>query len=372
MAVHGSLAGLKPRWVLFTCLAAAGLRLPAPRSRARARLPDRHDWTVSVGDEPHRGPPGQRRRTGLRGHPGRPGAAASTGSPARPCGRSRDGPAPSPSAAACWRCARPTAPSGPWTPTTGPRAGRRSPASRGRCPRRHRGAHRGRGRGPRRPRRRHAAAWCGRRRTRAAATAPALTATAVVLGEADGQRPRAATSPPAGCCGPTPPRSAAAGGARRRRPTAASSSAPPTAASSPSTASKGNARWTWRLGADVQHPAALFERLVLFATHEDVLYALDRGNGHLAWRAALPSRPLSGPVLFGDAVLVACHGARPGRDLPHRLRRPHRRAPGRLQGRRARRGRRRCWSRTGSTSGMRDRAHSVVSLHLGAAEGPAP
>jgi outer membrane protein assembly factor BamB len=53
-------------------------------------------------------------------------------------------------------------------------------------------------------------------------------------------------------------------------------------------------------------------RHVLFTNHEDVLYALRRGNGHLAWRASLPSRPLSSPILYGDGVLVACFGSRPG------------------------------------------------------------
>ena len=77
-------------------------------------------------------------------------------------------------------------------------------------------------------------------------------------------------------------------------------------------AKTGKAHWTWRLGAAVHQPPVVFERLVLFATNEDVLYGLDRGNGHMRWRAALPSRPLSGPVLFGGAAIVACHGARPG------------------------------------------------------------
>jgi hypothetical protein len=31
-----------------------------------------------------------------------------------------------------------------------------------------------------------------------------------------------------------------------------------------------------------------------------------RGSGRLKWRAPLPSRPLSGPILVGDAILVAC------------------------------------------------------------------
>lgn len=75
---------------------------------------------------------------------------------------------------------------------------------------------------------------------------------------------------------------------------------------------KGEERWTWKLGADVHMPPATLGSLVLFTTHEDVLYALERSNGHMAWRASLPSRPLSGPLLYGGAVLVACYGQRPG------------------------------------------------------------
>jgi outer membrane protein assembly factor BamB len=74
----------------------------------------------------------------------------------------------------------------------------------------------------------------------------------------------------------------------------------------------GSERWTWKIGADVQAPPVLLGRDVLFVTHEDVAYALRRGNGHLVWRAPLPSRPLSGPLLHGDSVLVACFGVRPG------------------------------------------------------------
>jgi outer membrane protein assembly factor BamB len=75
---------------------------------------------------------------------------------------------------------------------------------------------------------------------------------------------------------------------------------------------KATTRWTWRLGADVHMPPAVFDGLVLFTTHEDVLYALNRKNGHMVWRASLPSRPLSGPLLHQGSVLVACYGARPG------------------------------------------------------------
>jgi outer membrane protein assembly factor BamB len=75
---------------------------------------------------------------------------------------------------------------------------------------------------------------------------------------------------------------------------------------------KGDVRWSWKLGGDVQTPPAVSGTQVLFTNHEDVLYALRRGNGHLAWRASLPSRPLSGPILYGDGILVACFGSRPG------------------------------------------------------------
>jgi outer membrane protein assembly factor BamB len=78
---------------------------------------------------------------------------------------------------------------------------------------------------------------------------------------------------------------------------------------------KGGLQWTWRLGAAVQAPPVTLGSQVLFASHEDVLFALDRAHGSLSWRATLPSRPLSGPVLRGNAVLVACFGARSGETL---------------------------------------------------------
>jgi outer membrane protein assembly factor BamB len=73
----------------------------------------------------------------------------------------------------------------------------------------------------------------------------------------------------------------------------------------------GHKRWTWKIGAEVQAAPAIFEDKVLFATHEDVLYALKRGGGNLVWLASLPSRPLSAPLMAEGAVLVACYGTRP-------------------------------------------------------------
>jgi outer membrane protein assembly factor BamB len=69
---------------------------------------------------------------------------------------------------------------------------------------------------------------------------------------------------------------------------------------------RGEERWRFKVGGTVDSPPALFEKRALFAAYDAVLYALGRGNGHLAWRAPLPSRPLSGPLLLGGAALVAC------------------------------------------------------------------
>ena len=74
----------------------------------------------------------------------------------------------------------------------------------------------------------------------------------------------------------------------------------------------GSKRWTWTIGGDVQAPPVVVGSLVVFANHEDVVYALRRRSGDLAWRASLPSRPLSGPLPYGSALLVACFGSRPG------------------------------------------------------------
>lgn len=77
----------------------------------------------------------------------------------------------------------------------------------------------------------------------------------------------------------------------------------------------GGRRWRWRLGADVRTRAALLGDRVVFASHEAVLYALRRGNGNLAWRATIPSRPVGAPLVLGDGVIVTCYGARPDENL---------------------------------------------------------
>lgn len=68
---------------------------------------------------------------------------------------------------------------------------------------------------------------------------------------------------------------------------------------------KGRPGWRWTVGADVTSAGLLLPGRVLFAAHDAVLWSLGRG-GSLAWRGALPSRPLSGPLLVKGHVMVAC------------------------------------------------------------------
>jgi outer membrane protein assembly factor BamB len=65
-------------------------------------------------------------------------------------------------------------------------------------------------------------------------------------------------------------------------------------------------RWRWKVGTDITVGAALLEGRVIFASLENVLYALKRSNGNLVWRQPLPSRPLSAPQPVGPIVIQAC------------------------------------------------------------------
>jgi outer membrane protein assembly factor BamB len=127
---------------------------------------------------------------------------------------------------------------------------------------------------------------------------------------------------------------------------------------------KGRLRWRWKLGTDVQAEAALFDGRVLFAAFDAVLYALDRGSGNVVWRAPLPSRPFSAPLLTGSSVLLTCYEtyvlgfeAKTGKPLgafktPAEIRTGPLLADGHLY------------------IGLRDR--SVLALRLGAGESPGP
>ena len=71
-------------------------------------------------------------------------------------------------------------------------------------------------------------------------------------------------------------------------------------------AKKGTPRWRWKVGADITEPGSVLGHAALFVSYDNILYAVGRGNGHLRWRGVLPSRAISGPVLTGNAVVVAC------------------------------------------------------------------
>ncbi len=69
---------------------------------------------------------------------------------------------------------------------------------------------------------------------------------------------------------------------------------------------KGGKQWSWRAGADIAASPVVAGGLVLVAGFEAVLWAYHASSGELAWRAALPSRPVGSPVVTDGAVLVSC------------------------------------------------------------------
>ena len=70
---------------------------------------------------------------------------------------------------------------------------------------------------------------------------------------------------------------------------------------------QGSRDWRWRIGGAAPYEAALLGERLMVATLGNVLYGLNRRNGHMVWLAPLPSRPLGPPLIFGSAVLVPCH-----------------------------------------------------------------
>lgn len=63
-------------------------------------------------------------------------------------------------------------------------------------------------------------------------------------------------------------------------------------------------RWRWRLGAAVLGPPTADADLIFFTTLDNTVRAIERGNGHLAWRQGLPSRPAGAPLLMDGHVIV--------------------------------------------------------------------
>ena len=66
----------------------------------------------------------------------------------------------------------------------------------------------------------------------------------------------------------------------------------------------GRERWEWTVGGDISGVPLADEKRIYFAARDNVLRAVDRGNGNLRWKANLPSRPAGGPLRLPDVVMM--------------------------------------------------------------------
>jgi outer membrane protein assembly factor BamB len=64
-------------------------------------------------------------------------------------------------------------------------------------------------------------------------------------------------------------------------------------------------RWSYRTGGDLAGRPVLFDGTLLFLSYDTYLYAVEAGNGHLAWKVRLGRRPRAGVVLMGDLLVLA-------------------------------------------------------------------
>ena len=67
----------------------------------------------------------------------------------------------------------------------------------------------------------------------------------------------------------------------------------------------GDTQWLWRVGGDVNTPAAADPKGVYFVSMDNMLRALDRRRGNMLWQRPLGSRPVGGPLLIKDFVVLA-------------------------------------------------------------------
>ncbi len=70
-------------------------------------------------------------------------------------------------------------------------------------------------------------------------------------------------------------------------------------------ADRGKTKWRWRTGAPVVGRVAVGDKRVYFVALDNVLRALDRGNGSQTWKASLSHRPTAGPFLAARLLWVA-------------------------------------------------------------------
>jgi outer membrane protein assembly factor BamB len=67
---------------------------------------------------------------------------------------------------------------------------------------------------------------------------------------------------------------------------------------------RGRIRWSQKAGADVIGAPVVDESNIYFVAFDNVLRAVNRGNGNLRWKRNLPSRPSGGALRVNDVVLV--------------------------------------------------------------------
>lgn len=73
-------------------------------------------------------------------------------------------------------------------------------------------------------------------------------------------------------------------------------------------AADGDSQWKWRAAAAVLAPAVVDESRVYYTALDNVVRALDAGSGVQKWRYAMDTRPLAGPVLQDDLLIVSGAG----------------------------------------------------------------
>jgi hypothetical protein len=70
-------------------------------------------------------------------------------------------------------------------------------------------------------------------------------------------------------------------------------------------------RWSWKIGGDVQAPPPCPDGMSSSRTTKTCSTPCAAGTA--TWPGAPPSLAAAlGPILYGDGVLVACFGSRPG------------------------------------------------------------
>jgi len=67
----------------------------------------------------------------------------------------------------------------------------------------------------------------------------------------------------------------------------------------------GKVKWRWRTGGDIVGMPAIDRQRVYFLSLDNLLRALDRGNGNQRWKVPLGTRPSSSPIEYDGTLLVA-------------------------------------------------------------------